>query len=490
MQQVLFRIPILTNYFPDGIPVHGFGVMLFLAFIICSWLIGRRSRKLGTKATERIQDMVIFIFISGILGARITFMIQYHVPIVKLFNIWEGGIVFYGSAIGGWCGYWLFYWFVLRKLKISSWQIGDIVAPAIALGLALGRVGCLLNGCCYGQVAVGDLPKLEFPLLTAPVREATVDRGLQTLVGFSLRPNSLLDVRSVVDRVEPDSNAQRAGLKSGDRILRCNGHPNTGQLMVHGDESTIQKVLEWAKKNELEALSAMEGRNSSAKLIVPVIDDLPKWYDQLYKDISERIDIFYSDYFHEQITSPPRGQQGLTLTVLRDSMPIDLPRFVPRSLGLHPTQLYETISMILLFIVLMSYYPLRRHDGQVFVVLMLGYAIHRYLNEVIRNDTSTVGFDMTLSQNGSLFLVIAAVILELWLRYTQVNRWRMKLQEKQGAAVEQNKNGTGAISNLVAPYSPLPSEAASTAIDSVSTNSSPVTERGENSGKESKKASP
>ncbi len=77
--------------------------------------------------------------ILGILGA--------------FFKIWEGGIVFYGSAFGGAIGYGLFYWFVMRKLNISGWQLADAVAPLLALGLAIGRIGCYLNGCCWGQVA-------------------------------------------------------------------------------------------------------------------------------------------------------------------------------------------------------------------------------------------------------------------------------------------------------------------------------------------------
>src|SRR5438309_1004562 len=104
MHQVLFRIPIQTGFFPNGVPIFGFGVMLFCAFLFCTWLFGRRAEQEGI-AKERVQDLAIWIFVSGIVGARIVYMIQYQVPLRDLFSIWQGGIVFYGSAIGGWVGY-------------------------------------------------------------------------------------------------------------------------------------------------------------------------------------------------------------------------------------------------------------------------------------------------------------------------------------------------------------------------------------------------
>src|SRR5207253_11340739 len=110
---------------------------------------------------------------------------------VAFFQIWKGGIIFYGSALGGVIGYGLFYWFVLRRLNISGWQLADAVAPLLALGLAIGRIGCYLNGCCWGQVAceacrVVPLGAAHFPLLPAHARQQLVrDEYLQTTTGFT-----------------------------------------------------------------------------------------------------------------------------------------------------------------------------------------------------------------------------------------------------------------------------------------------------------------
>src|SRR5205814_1976599 len=91
-----------------------------------------------------------------------------------------------------------------------------------------------------------------------------------------------------------------------------------------------------------------------------------------------------TDYLWDEAANWPRGREELTLGVLRDGKEIDLPPFVPRTVGLYPTQLYETVSMVLLIFLLLAYYPFRRHDGQLLTLCMIGYAVHRFINESIR----------------------------------------------------------------------------------------------------------
>src|SRR5205085_290578 len=111
----------------------------------------------------------------------------------------------------------------------------------------------------------------------------------------------------------------------------------------------------------------------------------------------------------------PRGKTDLALTVERGNQEIDLPPFEPRTLGLHPTQLYESVSTFLLFLLLTAYYPFRRRPGEVMILFMLCYALHRFINEMLRNDTDPVAFGMTLSQNGSILVFAAGLVLAWWL---------------------------------------------------------------------------
>src|SRR5437763_11323935 len=104
MQQVLFTLPIFKNAFPpDGIPMYGFGAMLFVCFVAVTLWGSRRARRTADMPPERFQDMVIWLFVSGIVGARVLYMIQYshNFPdqsiaglLGAFFKIWEGGIIF------------------------------------------------------------------------------------------------------------------------------------------------------------------------------------------------------------------------------------------------------------------------------------------------------------------------------------------------------------------------------------------------------------
>ena len=377
MQQILFHIPFTSGLMPpDGVPIYGFGAMLFLCFVLTAMVWGaKRSVKIGLPS-DKFLDLVIVLFLTGIAGARALYMAQYSEQFAgknvffAFFQIWEGGIVFYGSIIGALLGFIVFYRFVLRKLKVSVPQLTDVVAPLIALGLALGRIGCYLNGCCWGQVMVPEVevhPPLpvafgQFPLIPSHSRDqlsrAALDgekfaqiRGLQTTTGFTM------DRGGLVLAVEAGSEAKAAGLQAGDRVLEVN--------------------------------------------------DVP------YPHKTDKGDI---DTLAEFVTEP-RGRGQLKLNVERDRQKTDV-TFTPRTVALFPTQLYETVSMLLLILVLVAFQPFRRHNGQVMVVMMIGYAIHRFFNEGIRIEP-TYALGLTLSQWISVGILLGAVAYEIYLRKTQ-----------------------------------------------------------------------
>src|SRR5215475_11458528 len=189
MQQVLYRLRI-PGLLPDGIPLYGYGLMLFVAFLACIAVTGRLAKRQGI-AKETVQDLAIWLFLGGLIGARAAFLLlQGNVKsawdfIVQFPKLWDGGVIFYGGAIGGAIAFALAYRYQVRKLNISVWKVMDILAPALALGLCLGRVGCLLNGCCYGDVSCPHCVGIQFPI-AAPARFEMVHRGYQTAAGFTL----------------------------------------------------------------------------------------------------------------------------------------------------------------------------------------------------------------------------------------------------------------------------------------------------------------
>jgi prolipoprotein diacylglyceryltransferase len=368
MLQVLWRIPIkLNDTFPDGIPIYGFGMMLFLAFLLCTWLASRRARQEGI-APETIQDLAIWIFLGGLLGARITYLAQ-ETPrpdlvemLKRLPKIWDGGIILYGAVLGGLAAYAVAYFLIYRKRGLSTLKLADVIAPSVAIGLCLGRLGCFLNGCCYGQVACPDcaVVAVSFPL-AAPAREALVAAGDQTPAGFTLaelQPPALEGIGVKVGQVDPGSRAYASGLRPGDVITEVNG-------------------------KKLTAFAEPQGQGGKLRPIEALAYVFRHW---------------------------PRGRFELALKVLPGGNGEPETRtFIPWTLGLYPTQLYEVVSMLLLFLVLTAYYPLRHHPGQVMAVLMMGYAVHRYLNEILRDDPRPIGFE----RYTSVVLFVAGLLM--WL---------------------------------------------------------------------------
>ncbi len=169
MRQVLFEVPYL------GVKIFGYGLMLFFAFIGSMNLAAWRARREKLNP-EVVYDLALMVFIGGLVGARGFYVAQYWGTKVQgfweIFEIWKGGIVLYGSILGGTVAFFLYR--LARPFPLRPML--DVVAPSLALGIAIGRLGCFLNGCCYGDAC--RLPwAIRFPR-HSPAWEAEMARGL------------------------------------------------------------------------------------------------------------------------------------------------------------------------------------------------------------------------------------------------------------------------------------------------------------------------
>ena len=153
--------PIAFTFGP--LTIRWYGVMVALAFLAGLWTASRRGLREGI-APEKIIDLGPWLIVGAILGARALYVISYWreqfagEPWWEMFMIQKGGLVFYGGLIGASLGFIIYS----RRKGLPFWKTADILAPSIALGSFFGRLGCLMNGCCYGRVC--ELPwAIRFP---------------------------------------------------------------------------------------------------------------------------------------------------------------------------------------------------------------------------------------------------------------------------------------------------------------------------------------
>ena len=281
MWQVLFTVPGV------GVKVFGYGLMLFLAFLSSMHLAARVAKR-EKLDPDVIYDMALTVFVGGLVGARLFYVIQYwgvrvH-GVLDAFRVWEGGIVLYGSIIGGAIAFFLFR--LARPFPLRPYL--DVIAPALALGVAIGRVGCFLNGCCFGDV--------------------------------------------------------------------CN--------------------LPWA---------------------IAFPEPSPPW------------------------------QSHLAAHLIGSNTHWSLP--------VHPTQLYSVADGLILCLLLLAYFPVRRRDGEVMALLMVSYPLTRMLIEYLRSDERVFFARMTISQNISVALFAGGLAFWLYLSRLPARRLADEPAAGDGRAV-------------------------------------------------------
>lgn len=163
MRQILLRLPIPGT--EQVLTLYGYGAMMCLGFL-AAILLAAHLAKRRKQPPDVVYNIALVCFFGGIFGARLFYVVQNSGQFPRLWDlvrIWEGGLTFYG-------GFLMAVAAVVVYLKATGRPILywlDIVAPGVALGEGFGRLGCLLNGCCYGDVCQTSLG-FAWPVGTIP----------------------------------------------------------------------------------------------------------------------------------------------------------------------------------------------------------------------------------------------------------------------------------------------------------------------------------
>ena len=364
---------------PSGLPIQSYGAMMLLGVLSGIGVAIWRAKKRGLKA-DVIYSLALWMCIPGLIGARIFFCIEYWDQLQEetfaqtvrnLLDFTSGGLVVYGAVFGALLG--ILCFFATTRIdgkRLRLLPLLDIVAPAMVLGLAFGRIGCFLNGCCFGGVCdAQQIPwAVTFPAGSPPfmqqVEDGQIDltnqylQGIILKEGFHTGKNGKTMPVLVVDKVKPGSQAKLSGIKPGQFIIAING-----MSLYNNDGSKVSLSL---AQYQLTVDARFQG---SVKI---------------------------NRFSEPPVTWKYNGSDEI------------------RSLPVHPTQLYSSLNALILFFLTLLFGRFTTRNGAVFAFLFTLYPISRWILEYIRIDeTSFMGTGMSISQNVSI-LVLAAVI-GLWI---------------------------------------------------------------------------
>ncbi len=346
-----------------GLAIRGYGIFLLLAIVSGVGITLWRSRAVGIDQ-DRILSLAFWMTFSGMVGARLLYIVQKSDEFLRIDATWgeklvgmldmtKGGLVVYGSLIGGILAALIFF----RVTKLPVLRTADLLAPGMVLGLAIGRIGCLMNGCCYGGICESDrLPALQFPAGSPPYMQQMSYGELLGLTSSANEDPTSPDYVRIVTDVAVDSLAAGLGIVVGDRLT-----------IYAPDSMRIQFFQSRADQSDLVRRVVLE------------------------------------------VDSQRQGSMRVPLS--------DIPT---RSLRVHPTQVYSSIDGFLLCLLLSFYWTVRKYDGEVFALMLILHSIARYLLEIIRRDESGLfGTELTISQWMSVVVLIVGVVLFGFVRITK-----------------------------------------------------------------------
>jgi len=362
MWPTIFKLPWLH------LPIRGYGLMLMIGFLGGAWWASRRAAKVKCDP-DFVVNMAFVALISSVIGARIFHVVHYwdsHFAdqgIGAVIDLTSGGLEFYGGFIGALAA--VILYMLIKKVSIRLYL--DILAPSLMFGMGMARIGCFLNGCCWGAPCADQIPwKLQFPY-ASPVAYRQWEDRLITIPAELI----LIDERG---RPEPPYLIPR-------------------DLLDMSPEERYKPQI--AVRNAREALDKAKSEGANYKTIDALQKDLDKKEQILKKKapITKRLD---------------RQQKFFDLTQSELARLADAPS--AKTLHVHPVQLYASLDGLLLAFLLNAVFYRRTRHGVVAGLVFIIYPIMRVIEEIVRIDNPHDTAGLTISQFISLMIFVGGVI--------------------------------------------------------------------------------
>lgn len=366
MHPTMFRIPFLPEWLAD---IKSYGVMMMIAFLTGIWLACRRAEK--SQANPDIVLNIGFIaLVGGVIGSRAMYVLHYWSerfanqpsPFLSIFDIRAGGLEFYGGPL-----------LVIPAVAIYTrysakasirWYL-DITMPSLAWGLAITRIGCFLNGCCWGAVCTDRHdPSHERAALPWAVRFPYGSPAMVQHYQFGERviPKELIYVLPTGESMPLPRDYIEAALA------------DDGQALADLRRKRA------AAQERLDAAQKAGGDESALKPLRTRLEQADQAVAQYVANRPIGVVLRQGERY---------GLAPQELAQLSASYP---------SKPVHPTQLYETITAFLLCWLLGRLYYYRERHGIIGAWFLILYAVARFVLELLRQDNPLDVGGLTISQ--------------------------------------------------------------------------------------------
>lgn len=428
MNQIIIDFGALTVFgreFP--LRIFGYGLMMVLGFITSLWLAQRRAARTG--ASEQVVSALAMMgLIGGILGARLAFVIEnwrsfsdHPNPLVEVLNITSGGLIYYGGvalAVLGALGYLL-----VKKLSIRRYL--DILAPCLMIGLAFGRTGCFLNGCCFGGPADESSPfAIRFPMFSRPLLKLDGSPGPFSSAMDSPSPvfaHQLATGRLTAADIDPRLLAGgmpmpprhlHGKLDAGDDQLRTaflsKDQLHEMFLKLTGGRALMTEA-DWRRGLSLSDGPIVSGEAWPRAEAFAKTRSRSLTFDEFYSYSQDR----RADIVRRFDTNDDAKLDDTEKAAANDWLRADLWRIAAdqKSLPVKPAQPLGIINALLIAALLLYYSRLGPKAGQVFAAMMVLKSITRFALEIVRDDNahSLSQLVFTHNQVSSMLILIGGV---------------------------------------------------------------------------------
>ena len=423
--------------------VYGYGLMLVLGFLTSILIARWRARRSG-EDPEMITTCGILALIGGVVGARAAYVVENWSEFVGCSNwlatvadISSGGLIYYGGLALATVV--VLAYFGFKRLPLRRYI--DIVAPSLMIGLAFGRAGCLLNGCCFGGIAHENWTLgAHFPMYSKPLLSlngsaggfSAGQEGPSPVYADQLSKGLIVPDRRLLSTIELLSPDDMHGELQRDQLAVVFAGPDAQVDIANkydrlaGDDRVISQA-EW-----LEGLNEAEGLLAGSE----------QWGDAVafdrdfdgYLNLLE-VQAYFADR-REWITLNFGDDRALANAYLQADL-FELAS-QSKSLPVKPAQAIGLVNAFLLALILSVFYRLRWREGQVFALLLVLYPATRFVLEGIRSDDRASWF-FTHNQFTSMGMIIAGVALWFWLQRLPASAgptWSQRMEKLHGVRSE------------------------------------------------------